>query len=479
MTLRRGEMDLRDRRLSSGDPTAHVRGFAVALLLSLYASLHAQSSAPAPDSRAPAPDSSSSSQPAPSQTVQAAEDPRRAEAAKALGRGDFPLALKLLLPLAADNPSDARVLFDLASAQDALSDSDAAQIAAAEQSYRRSIAADPAYFEPHLALGLLFARNNRLEAARSELVAATTLHASNPDLKARAYRALARVDLTLNPAEARDALLQTLKLSPETPDDTLLAATLAEQSEDPAAAEASCRRLLAATPNDPSATAALARLLLRQGNAAEAESLLKSALATHPDDSLLLAQFASVALKQNKPAEALSLLRPVQAEHPDNKDLARLYAHLLTATGDYSAAEPVLAALSAQSPADPGLADDVADVLIHLRRFPEAEAILTRSLEHPELFPTPASRADAASHLAFAASQNSHPEVVLQALSVRATLLPQSPSSLFLAATAHDRLHHTKVASDLYRQFLLVAKGKFPDEESEARHRLLALAHTR
>ena len=194
---------------------------------------------------------------------------------------------------------------------------------------------------------------------------------------------------------------------------------------------------------------------------------------------MLLAQFAAVALKENKPAEALALIRPLQAAHPEDKDLARLYAHLLTATGDYTAAEPVLAGLRAQAPSDPSLLDDDADALIHLRRFPEAEAVLTRALAHPELFPTPASRADAASHLAFAASQNSHPEVVLQALSLRATVLPQSPSSLFLAATAHDRLHHTKEASDLYRQFLLVAKGKFPDEEFEARHRLLALAHTR
>ncbi len=425
------------------------------------------------------PGSSSSSQPAASQTVRPAEDPRRAEAARALGRGDFPLALKLLVPLAADNPADARVLFDLASAEDALSGSDPAQIAAAEQSYRRSIAADPAYFEPHLALGLLLARNLHPAAARMELVAATTLRAPDPELKARAFRALARVDLSLNPAEARDALLGALKLSPETPDDTLLAAALAEQSDDLPAAEAAYRRILAATPDDPSATSALARLLLRQGKPADAESLLKTALTSHPDNPVLLAQFASVALQENKPGEALDRLRPVQAAHPEDRDLRRLYAHLLSATGDYGAAEPVLADLSARSPDDPELLDEVADALIHLRRFAEAEAILFRALAHPQMFPTPASRADAAGHLAFAASQNFHPEVVLQALSVRATVLPQSPSSLFLAATAHDRLHHRKEAADLYRQFLLVANGKFPDEESEARHRLLALAHTR
>jgi hypothetical protein len=54
---------------------------------------------------------------------------------------------------------------------------------------------------------------------------------------------------------------------------------------------------------------------------------------------------------------------------------------------------------------------------------------------------------------------------------------PQSPSSLFLAATAHDKLHQVRQATDLYKQFLSVANGKFPDEEWEARHRLITLEH--
>jgi hypothetical protein len=48
---------------------------------------------------------------------------------------------------------------------------------------------------------------------------------------------------------------------------------------------------------------------------------------------------------------------------------------------------------------------------------------------------------------------------------------------LFLEATAHDKLHHIKQATDLYKQFLSVANGQFPDEEWEARHRLITLEH--
>ena len=72
---------------------------------------------------------------------------------------------------------------------------------------------------------------------------------------------------------------------------------------------------------------------------------------------------------------------------------------------------------------------------------------------------------------------NNDPTTTLQALEIRDKVLPQSPSSLFLAATAHDKLHQVKQAKDLYKQFLTVADGKFPDEEWEARHRLITLEH--
>ena len=123
--------------------------------------------------------------------------------------------------------------------------------------------------------------------------------------------------------------------------------------------------------------------------------------------------------------------------------------------------------------------DDDADALIHLKRFAEAEAapqaIVVVSANG---FSTPEAFAGAASHLAFAASQNNDPETVLHALSLRATVLPQSPATLFLEAIARDRLHQLKEAKTLYQQFLSTAGGKFPDEEWEARHRLLALEHT-
>src|SRR5207245_506454 len=131
------------------------------------------------------------------------------------------------------NPTDAQVLYSLGSAQDALAETPA-QAAEAEATYRRAIAAGPNLLEPHLALGLLLARTGRAADAHTELAAAAAIPNGDPNLRARAYRAMARLDQTGNPSGASEELLAALKLSPETPDDILLTGELAQANNDPA-----------------------------------------------------------------------------------------------------------------------------------------------------------------------------------------------------------------------------------------------------
>jgi len=400
------------------------------------------------------------------------QDPQRAEANAAIDRQDFPTALKLLTILAEAHPTDAHILYDLGFTQDALD-----QTSAAEASYRKAIAADPNYLEPHVALGLLLARSGKLTDARAELAKATTLTTDNPAVMARAYRALARIDQHTRPADASEELLAALKISPETSEDILLAGELAEASNDLPAAEASYRRILAADPQNAAATAALTHILIRQKKLDEAETLLTAALQKTPDDPILNAQLASLYDSQNKTDQALPIVEKLHAAHPRDANLTRLLARLYARSGQYDKADPLYATLISTSAQDPTLLDDRADTLIHLRRFAEAETLLKRAIAQPEAFPIQEDLASAASHLAFAASENNDPATTLQALAIRDKVQPQSPSSLFLAATAHDKLHQVKQASDLYKQFLSVANGKFPDEEWEARHRLITLEH--
>ncbi|RZU43538.1 tetratricopeptide repeat protein [Edaphobacter modestus] len=407
-----------------------------------------------------------------SSQAEAHQDPLRAQAADALAKQDYATAVKLLSTLAEKNPRDAQVLYNLGSAQDALD-----QTSDAEATYRRAIAAGPNLLEPHLALGLLLARAGKVSDAHAELAAAAAIPNGDPALRARAYRAMARLDQPSNPAGASDELLAALKLSPETADDVLLTGELAEANNDAASAEAAYRRILAADPDNLQAIAALSHLLLQQRKPDQAEPLLTAALQKHPDDPILSSQLAGLYESQNKADKALPIVERLHASQPQDAAISRLLARLYVRDRQFEKALPLYASLSAASPNDPTLLDDQADTLIRMRRSADAEPLLQRAVANPKAFPTPEAFGAAASHLAFAATNNNDPATVLHALQLRATVLPPSPSTIFLAATAHDKLHQVKEASDLYKQFLAVAKGQFPDEEWEARHRLLALEH--
>lgn len=429
----------------------------LSLLLLAGSSAHAQLPAGTTDASSP-----SQSQP----------DPLRAQASTALDLRDYPTALKLLTTLATQNPTDPRLLYDLAFTQESLD-----QTSAAADTYRRAILADPRFFDPYLSLGLLLARQGQPKEARDQLAIAVTLTAPDPLLKARAYRALARLDQPTRPAEASAELLEALKLSPETPDDILLSAELAEATHDLPTAEATYRRLLASHPTNSDALAALSHLLLRQKKTADAETLLTTALASHPDDVTLNAQLATVYAEQDKVAQAIPLIEKLHTAHPTDPAISRLLGHLYNRNQQYEQADPLYAALIAADPRDPTLLDDRADALIHLHRPAEAVSLLKRALAQPDLFPSKDEFGLAASHLAFAASEANDPATTLQALAIRDKILPQSPASIFLAASAHDKLHHVREATNLYQQFISLANGKFPDEEWKARHRLLTLAH--
>ena len=77
--------------------------------------------------------------------------------------------------------------------------------------------------------------------------------------------------------------------------------------------------------------------------------------------------------------------------------------------------------------------------------------------------------------LAFAANDNKDYPVVIRALDVRAKLLPETPMTYFLRASAYDHLHDLKNAANNFHLFLNDAKGKYPDQEWQAKHRLIAI----
>jgi Tfp pilus assembly protein PilF len=403
------------------------------------------------------------------------------QANHALEAQDYAAAEKLLTRLTHDDPNDPHLLFDLGLTEDNLD-----HAAAAEAAYRAAGAADPKFVPAHVALGLLLARQGKLPEARTELLAAANLPPDDPAVTARALRALAKLDLATSAANARDELLAALKLTAETPGDIQLSAQIADSLGDLPLAEAAYTRLLTVVPGDPETAAALAHVLLREKKAADAEAILTKALAANPDDTALTAQLAATYLAEDDPAKAalaVPLVEALHQRHPDETSVTRLLARLYAQTKQPTKADPLYVALLRRTPNDPTLLDDYGSNLIHLAHFAEAEAVLKRAVADPKAFPTPDDLAAAYSDLAFSASENNDPTMTLHALDLRATVLPNTAGSVFLAATANDKLHQYKQASELYKQFLamieVMPKGKFADQEWEAKHRLIALEHMR
>jgi tetratricopeptide (TPR) repeat protein len=392
------------------------------------------------------------------------------DAEAAAAKSDWKTADGILTPWIAAHPDDARALFDAGYVADAENHLDQAA-----SLYRRATQVNPSSFEAHLSLGLLLARQGKLDEARSELATATTLDPGNggADLKARAWRALAQIDRPRpgrpgDPAEASNDLLQALKLSPETEDDTLLAASLAEDTGQNDAAEAAYRRVLAEDPQSEAASSGLAHLLIDQKQYPEAETVLRSGLAKTPDDPVLTAQLALVLADQNDP-QALPLVQKLHQTHPEEAGITRMLARLLSDSGQYAASDQLYAGLLASNPNDEDLLIAHGQNLVEEKDFMQAFAVFKKVTDLDPSSP------EGWSGLAFTASKTSQPSIALHALTMRSKYLPENASTYFLWATSYDTLHDKAEAAVYYHHFLDSAAGRFPNQEWQARQRLRLL----
>ena len=382
---------------------------------------------------------------------------------------DFDGARPLLEKYLKQNPGDARALFDLGYLEDAAGNQEPA---AAD--YRKAIAADPKQFEAHLALGLLLAHQSKFDEAKEQVQQATLLEAPNPAAQAEAFRTLARLDRAGDPPAARDALVAALRISPETPADLLLTAQIAEANDDNELAQTAYQRLLAIHPPPPpavaaEATAGLAQLLLKEKKYSDAEPLLRSALERDPRDPGLNAQLATALLGQGKSDQALPVLETLQQLEPGNASVDQMLADAYSQAGHPEKADPIYARMVLAHPGDEEILAGQGQNLLRERLYPQAQQVFERAVK---LKPDDG---DAWSGLAFAASENKQYSTALHALSMRAKYLEETPATYFLWATSYDNLHLSKSAQEYYRKFLAASAGKFPDQEWQARHRLVAL----
>jgi tetratricopeptide (TPR) repeat protein len=399
------------------------------------------------------------------QPAQAAENAPLAQVEAAIDGKNYGKARGLLDAYLSAHPADARALFDRGYCDDAEGHAEAA-----EGFYRKAIAADPKQFEARMALGLLLAQSGSADA-RTELETAVALEPNppNPAAKAQGYRTLARLLRQSDPDKAKEYLIEALRLSPESIDDTLLTAEIAEAEGDAAVAEEAYRRVLKIEPESSPAMAGLAHLLLREKKYSEAEPLLKSALARDPDDPALNAQLAALLGAEGKTDEAVGALEKLYLLKPKDREIGMMLADAYVQNEDYDKADAVYANLLSSAPGDAEAASARGQVLIREQKYAEALEMFQRAVKVRQ------DDSDAWGGIAFAASKTGQYQLTVDALTMRSKLTSETPATYFLWATAYDNLHQTKQSVEYYQLFLKSALGKFPDEEWQAKQRLAVL----
>ncbi len=407
--------------------------------------------------------------------------PEIARAEDAIQKNDFTSAETLLRKAIDKDPNNYQAWFDLGFVLNRLERTEES-IAA----YRKSVAAKPDVFESNLNLGLMLARAHNPEAEQF-LRAATTLKPTEhsqgnqaqgnhtEEGQARAWLALAHLLENKKPEEALQAYRKASELTPKDPEPHLSAGLLHERQKEFSDAEAEYKQVMTLDPHndDPHSTEAaigLTNLYMKSGRLGEAEPLLRRLAAERPDDAGIHLQLGRVLAAQGKKDDAIAEIQTALKLAPADADAQRDLADLYASAGKNDLAETAYRALVAAQPKDPELHRGLGQALLRQKKFPEAQQEFLAAVRLKRDWP------DVYVDLAFAANENKNYDLTIRALNGRTMLNAEMPPlCFFLRASAYDHLRDYKHAALDYHHFLDVAKGKYPDQEWQATHRLIAI----
>lgn len=387
------------------------------------------------------------------------------EAEAAIDKRDFAAAETKLLQATTDDPKDFRAWFDLAFVY-----SSTERKPQAIEAYKKSVELKPDIFEPNLNLGVLLAASGSDEAEKY-LRAATRLKPVNQpeEGQARAFLALGRFMEKKDPADALRAFNAASQLKPKDSGPHLAAAMLLEKQGDLASAEKEFQAAARLDPGSSEALAGLANVYMASRRLAEAETALHAFLRLQPNDVTAHLQLGRVLRELGRASEARAEFEAAAKGAPNDTAVLRELAAADFLDDRLPEAEAGYRQLLKQQPDDADLHYALGSVLLKQRKLPEAEEQLLATVRlKPDL-------ADAYGELAVVAAENKHYELAVRALDQRARYLPESPRTYFLRATSYDNLKAYPQAADAYHRFLAVAGGKYPDQEWQARHRLIAI----
>lgn len=383
----------------------------------------------------------------------------------AIQKKDFAGAEPLLKKALASDPKNYQAWFDLGFVYNRLG-----REAESIHAYRQSVAAKPDVFESNLNLGLMLARSNSPEAEQFLRAAAKlkpTAHVEQG--QASAWLSLGHLLENTKPDDALDAYQKAAALMPKDPEPHISAGLLRERRKDYPGAEAEYKQVLALDPKSNEAVIGLTNIYMKSSRFAEAEPMLRQLAASRPDDAGLHLQLGRVLAAQEKKEEAIAEIQSALKLSPNDSEAQRDLADLQTQSGSLADAEKTYRDLVKARPDDAEVHHSLGEILLKQRNFPEAEQEFQAAIKLKPDFGA------AYGSLAIAADENKNYPLAIRALDVRDKLLPPTTVGLFMRATAYDHLRDFKQASVYYHLFLDAAKGQYPDQEWQARHRLIAI----
>lgn len=396
------------------------------------------------------------------------EDAQPAELTKAeaaIEKKDYAAAEAFLNALVEQKRASYVAWFDLGFVENALGKVDES-IAA----YRKSVGAKPDVFESNLNLGLQLAKTDQPDAEKF-LEAATHLKPSSHGAEGqyRAWLALGQTIEKTKPEQALGALQHAESFQPKEAEPHLGAGRIFEQENKLGDAEREYKQALALDSQSADAVIGLANIYMHARRFPEAENYLRKLIAEHADSAPVHIQLGRVLAAEGKIDDALVELQAGIKLAPGNDAAQRDLADLYVSSGKNDLAEASYRTLLAAHPNEAELHRRLGEALLPQKKFDEAQQEFTVAVKlRPDL-------GEAYGGLAFAAGENKNYELVIRALDARAKLLPEIAITYFMRGSAYDHLHDFKKAAASYRLFLNSAQGKYPDQEWQAKHRLIAI----
>jgi tetratricopeptide (TPR) repeat protein len=387
------------------------------------------------------------------------------QAESAIEKRDYAGAEPLLRKLLEREPASYVGWFDLGFVENALGKLDDS-IAA----YRKSVAAKPDVFESNLNLGLQLAKSGQPEA--EEFLRAATQLKPTSHIAEGQYRAWLSLGETIDkskPEEAISAYQRAAALQPKEVEPHLSVGQLLEKENKYAAAEQEYKQALAINSRSTDAVMGLANIYMRGRRFPEAEEYLRKLLAADANSAAVHIQLGRVLAAEGKPDAAIAELQGGLKLAPGDEAAQRDLADVYVGAGKNDLAEAAYRTLLVAHPNEAELHDGLGKALLWQKKSPEAQREFVTTVTLKPNF------GGAYYDLAFAANDNKDYPSVIHALDVRAKLLPETPMTYFMRASAYDHLRDFKKAAANYHLFLNNANGKYADQEWQAKHRLIAI----